>query len=31
MRELIRDLGGHKNSVMAPNPGSLKDPKDLDS
>lgn len=31
MRELIRDLGGHKNSVMAPNPGSFKDPKDLDS
>lgn len=31
MRELIRDLGGHTNTVIADNPGSLKDPNDLDS
>lgn len=31
MRELIRDLGGHIESVIGPNPGCLKDPNDLDS
>jgi len=31
MRQLVRDLGGHRNSVIDNNPGSLKDPKDLDS
>ena len=30
-RELIRDLGGHIDSVIGPNPGCLKDPNDLDS
>lgn len=30
-KELIRDLGGHRNTVIQNNPGSLKDPKDLDS
>ncbi|MEI7437922.1 MAG: glycosyl hydrolase family 28-related protein [bacterium] len=31
MKELIRDLGGHTNTVIENNPGSLKDPKDTDS
>jgi hypothetical protein len=31
MRELISDQGGHTNTVIANNPGSLKDPKDPDS
>lgn len=31
MKELIRDLGEHRNTVISNNPGSLKDPKDLDS
>jgi len=30
-KELIRDLGGHENTVIRDNPGCLKDPKDLDS
>jgi hypothetical protein len=31
MKELIRDLGGHVNTVIENNPGSLKDLQDLDS
>lgn len=31
MKELIRDLGGHENTIIKNNPGSLKDPQDLDS
>ncbi len=30
-KELIRDLGGHVDSIIGPNPGFLKDPNDLDS
>jgi len=31
MKELIRDLGGHENCVIENNPGSLKEPGDIDS
>jgi hypothetical protein len=31
MRERIRDMGGHVDSQIGPNPGCLKDPNDLDS
>lgn len=31
MKALIRDQGGHHNTVIENNPGSLKDPRDLDS
>lgn len=31
VKELIRDLGGHRDSVIEHNPGSLKLPGDLDS
>lgn len=30
-KQLIRDLGGHRDTIIANNPGSLKDPQDLDS
>ena len=30
-RELIRDLGGHTNTIIENNPGSLKMPDDVDS
>jgi hypothetical protein len=29
--ELVRDHGGHRNSVLRENPGSLKEPQDIDS
>lgn len=31
MKELIRDHGDHQNTIIENNPGSLKDPSDLDS